>query len=59
MYEMSKEEQSKLSKKVESYSSFAFNYENTINLWDKSINKTIEEFKCQKLKTNVEVITLK
>ncbi len=59
MYTMSCEEKSMLRKKVKNYANFAFNYENTINLWDKSIKKTIEDFKCRKQKTNIEVITLK
>ena len=59
MYTMSSKEKSILSKKVKDYANFAFNYENTINLWDKSINKAIKDFKCQKQKTNIEVITLK
>lgn len=59
MYKMCPKEKLKLGKKVMDYASFAFDYENTINLWDKSIKKTIEDFKCQKQKTNVEVIILK
>lgn len=59
IYKMNFEEKLKLSEKVINYANFAFNYENTINLWDKSIRKTIEEFKCQKQKTNVTAITLK
>lgn len=59
MYSMCPKEKLKLSKKVIDYASFAFDYENTINLWDKSIKKTIEDFKCQKQKTNVEAIILR
>ena len=58
MYKMNFEEKSKLSEKVINYANFAFDYKNTINLWDKSIRKTIEDFKCQKQKTNIEVISL-
>ena len=59
MYSMCPKEKLKLSKKVMDYASFAFDYENTINLWNKSIKKTIEDFKCQKQKTNVEAIILR
>ena len=48
-----------LSKKVENYSKIAFDYDNTINLWYKSLNKTIKEFKCQKQKTKAKVVYLK
>lgn len=48
-----------LSKKVEKYSEVAFDYNNTINLWYESLNKTIEEFQCQKEKTKSKVVYLK
>ena len=59
MYTIDAKEKLVLSNKVIDYANFAFNYNNTINLWDKSIKKAIKDFKCQKQKTNVEVIILK
>ena len=58
VFRMSIEESFILSKKVESYASIAFDYQNTINSWHESFSKVIEEFKCQKRKSKVKIVYL-
>lgn len=57
-FNMTIEEKNNLSKKVEEYARFAFDYQDTINSWYDSLNKTIEEFRCQSQKTSTKIVYL-
>ena len=45
IFKMKKEEYDNLSKKVEAYAHECFNLDDTVDLWDKTFNKTIKEWK--------------
>lgn len=53
MYTLSPNDYDNLSKKVEKYASYAFNYEKVISLWDDSLYNKIKDFKCQKTKSKI------
>jgi hypothetical protein len=48
MFELSDTERKALSSKVRSYVSSEFDYDKTINLWDQTMLKTIENFPARK-----------
>jgi len=56
IFNMSGEEKNILSEKVEDYAKIAFNYQDTINSWHNSLNKTIEEFRCQNQTSNTKIV---
>jgi glycosyltransferase involved in cell wall biosynthesis len=57
-FNMSIEEKNILSKKVEDYAIFEFNYEDTVNDWHESLNKAIKEFECQKKMIRTKIVYL-
>jgi glycogen synthase len=48
MFEMSDVERAQLSKKVRSYAMSEFDYDKTVDLWDKTMTQTIENFPSRK-----------
>lgn len=57
-FNMTIEEKNNLSKKVEEYTRFAFDYQDTVDSWHGSLNETIEEFRCQRQKTSTKIVYL-
>lgn len=57
-FNMTIEEKNNLSKKVEEYARFAFDYQDTVDSWYNSLNETIEEFRCQSQKTSTKIVYL-
>jgi len=56
-YKFSKDKKNELKIKVKEYSDQAFNYKKMIKLWDRSLENSIKEFKCQT--TNIQIVNLK
>tara|TARA_B000000557_G_C20798431_1_gene454358 strand:- start:175 stop:1422 length:1248 start_codon:yes stop_codon:yes gene_type:complete len=54
-YNFDKSKKDTLSYKVENYANLEFNYDKSISMWDKSIQKSISDFK-NNIKNNLEVI---